>query len=142
MRRQSVGSQVRPLRVPQVLLLVPPQQRAVRADEVRRVGDALGLRHGGGIVGLGFRRGDRLEDRAGRDGDVELGGERLVPREVRRGLLGRGEEDLAVGLPGREVVFGQDGKLGALGGGFADVRLGAGEVAGDVERLSHIVGRG
>lgn len=87
-----------------------------------------------------FGRGDRLQDRAGRNRDAQLLGQRLVPREVRRRLLRRGEEDLALGLPGREVVFRQDGEVGALGGGFADVRLGAGKVAGDVERLNtHVV---
>lgn len=33
------------------------------------------------------------------------------------------------------MVFGEDGEVCALGGGFADVGLCAGKVAGNVERL-------
>lgn len=126
-RRQRVGRQVRPLRVPQVLLLVAAQHGAVGADEVRGVGDAL--------LGRFAIGGQRLQDRAGDDGDGELLGEGLVSRQVRRLLLGFGEEDRGVGLPRGEVVFGEDGQVCALGGGFADVGLCAGKVAGYVEGL-------
>jgi hypothetical protein len=76
-----------------------------------------------------------LADGAGDDVDVQVAGEGLVAGEVGLRLGAGGEEVGVVGAPGREVVFGQDGQVSALGGGLADEGLGAGVVFFDGDIL-------
>ena len=82
--------QVRPLGVPQVLLLVGAGDGAVARDEVGHVVQLLAV---------------LLHDRPRHDAHVELLGQRLVGRQVGLGLRRQGDEFWVVGDPVCEVVF-------------------------------------
>ena len=128
--RGRAGGEVRALGVPEVFLLVGCQ-RACWGEPVGDVADFLF--RGGGGGGVDFANG------AGDDVDVELAGEGLVAREVGGGFGAGRDEVGVVGAPRGEVVLGEDGQVGTLGGGLPDEGGGAGEVVFDGDVLAGCV---
>jgi hypothetical protein len=125
------GCQMRAFRVPQVLLVVGPEDLASVGDKCWDIEEDRGRRVRGGRVGWGCDNG------AGDDIYLELGCESVVFGEERLDVRGGGVfgEGGVVRDPTREVVFGEDGEGGALRGGLGYVVWCGGEVGGWVEGL-------
>lgn len=77
----------------------------------------------------------RLHNRPRHDADLELLRQLPVSVQVILPLLAEGRELRVLGHPVREVVFGEDGELGAFGSGGSYENGGFGEVVGGVEGL-------
>ena len=95
-------------------------------DEVGDVNEDVGA--AGGVA-------DELHDRTGDDADVVFFGEGLILLEVLLPVLAKRGELGGVGQPVCEVVFWEDGEMGAFSGGGGDEGGGFAEVEGGVEGL-------
>lgn len=117
---------MRSFRVPEILLLIPPQHFAIVIDEV------------GSVHKLGFpclRVGVRFDDRAGDNADFAFAGEGSILVEISAPVVADGEEGGGVGEPICKGVFREDGEGGATVGGGADEGCCFGEIEGGGQRL-------
>ena len=108
--------------VPEVFLLVTPQDIAFIVDEIRHVDQ---------LVLLLPRALMPFDDRPGHDADVVFFCQRLVAAQVGLPLRAEADKVRVGGHPVRQVVFGEHGEVGAAegrardeGGRFAEVGFG------------------